>query len=100
MARGDVIGPAITSVVTAATLDFQPAAGVEGVILEYSGVLGATVTFRWFDGTNASAAITRDNTTVFINRQLRVPITNGKYARYANDTGANQLMTYGGFQTK
>jgi hypothetical protein len=96
MAKRDVIGPSITSVAAAGNLDFQPAAGVEGLITAASFNLGANMV--WFDGTNESIEVsfgTGDHAT-----RNQMFITNSIYARLANDSAGALILCYRGVQTK
>jgi hypothetical protein len=101
MARGDVIGTTIASVAVAGVLDFQPAIGVEGLILEIVGAGSSFVTMRYFDGiTESEQGRSGTNAAAAFMTPSKFPITNGIYARLKNtSTGAFNLCMRG-VQTK
>ena len=97
MARGDVAGSAITSVAGAGNLDFQPAAGVEVMIMAWGRNIATDVNLAYFNGTNEAFT---DSYSSAYNHTVRQPCTNAIYSRVLNDSAGAAICVQRGVETK
>jgi len=104
MAIGDVVSD-ITSVSGGANLDFQPASGVEVVIVSYgsSQSVGTApdlipdIVVGLFDGTNAGTFSVDSGTTIF--GGIKIFLNNTNYLRIANASASSANIIFTGITT-
>ena len=97
MARGDVVGSAITSVASGGNLDFQPAAGVEVLMTVFAGGASNSVLQTYFDGTLEATIAGCGEVGRLAGKQM---LTNAIYGRVANDNASTIVCVLRGVQTK
>lgn len=98
MAAGDVVS-AVSSIAAAASLDYQPAAGVEAIIRHVDTSSGAAdLAVGIYDGTNHAAHTMNPALSNVYN--VFIPVTNSKYLRLTNNNVGAKILSYGGIQTK
>lgn len=96
MAVGDIIND-VQSVLAAANLDFQPAAGVEIILTAFIGDISASADLILFDGTNEG--ILMDGVgTHGSPAAIKMGITNTNRLRIANTGGGTLVLGFTGIQ--
>jgi hypothetical protein len=95
MAKGDVKSGIATAVADGSYMTIQPPAGEEWCILKI--MWEAAVELYFYDGTTE---VLFDSDTARGYYLGKIPITNIRYVRVKNVSGAAQDMAYSGYQTK
>lgn len=93
MASGDVVSD-VQSISAAANLDFQPASGVQVMIMCWTHA-GNSTDVNMYNGTVQGIILSGYATGVAV-VPLKFPINNTVYLRLSNGTGGAQILGYSG----
>ena len=100
MAKGDVVSD-LQDIAAAGNLDYQPAAGVETLITEFSSETGVG-NIKLFDGTTNNSSVVL-SAIPFANTQehtYKILVNNSIYLRMTNTASTNEQYGFCGIQTK
>lgn len=98
MAKGDAV-QTLQDIANGANLDYQPSAGVEVLITEFTWESLSTTTVRLYDGSLGANQLM----SVGGRRQsgpTKMFINNTRYLRISNASGSNNELGFTGIQTK
>lgn len=98
MARGDVVND-VQSLTNGSNLDFQPAAGVELIVQEFSVTAIAGVTLIHYNGTLTPNVTTGDKADA-LGGLVRLLINNTNYLRINNGSGSTRNVAFGAITSK
>lgn len=102
MAAGDIISDIVSVAGGGGNVNFQPAAGVEIVLTNFSwqGTSSGVIIYYLDDGTNSAMIFRNVNMGDPTGVTIKAGITNTNYLRMHNSHASARVMAYTGIQTK
>ena len=100
MAKGDGVND-LQDIANGASLDYQPALGVEALITEFAVENQTSVTVRLYNGSlGANSFVQAIISARGSSAPWKILINNTNYLRISNGSGANNEIGFTGVQTK